>query len=208
METNYSVPAHDACCEFIEKKSRFITYLAHVTSEQEAIDFIESIRKKHSDATHNCIAYRLYNPRIERFSDDGEPSGTAGMPMLEVLKKEDIYDVCVVVTRYFGGILLGAGGLVRAYAKGAADGLCAAERAIRDMGVTFSATFPYAGYDRVQKLIEGFAHNTVDCAFGESVTLTLTVKQADYEAVTYKIKDILGGNAQIAEISRGFDSFK
>ena len=107
MKHNYNVPAHDFVCEFVEKKSRFITYLCHVTTEQEATEFIESIRKKHADATHNCIAYRIYDPRIERFSDDGEPSGTAGMPMLEVLKKEDIYDVCCVVTRYFGGVLLG-----------------------------------------------------------------------------------------------------
>ncbi len=208
MEKSYFVPSGDTTCEFIEKKSRFITYLAHVTTEDEAVEFIESIRKKHADATHNCIAYRLYNPRVERFSDDGEPSGTAGMPMLEVLKKEDIYDVCVVVTRYFGGILLGAGGLVRAYAKGAADGVASAGRSVRDMGVTFSVAFSYSGYDRVQKLLEGFSHNIVDTAFGEAVTITLTVKQTDFDKVAYKINDIMGGQAKLQEISRGFDSFK
>lgn len=208
MEKSYFVPSRDTTCEFTEKKSRFITYLAHVTSEQEAQEFIESIRKKHADATHNCIAYRLYNPRVERFSDDGEPSGTAGMPMLEVLKKEDIYDVCVVVTRYFGGILLGAGGLVRAYAKGAADGVAKAGRAVRDMGVTFTASFSYSGYDRVQKLLEGYSHNIADTSFGEAVTLTLTVKQTDFDTVAHKINDIMGGQAKILEISRGFDSFK
>lgn len=208
MEKSYYVPSQDTSCEFIEKKSRFITYLAHVTSEDEAQDFIESIRKRHADATHNCIAYRLYNPRVERFSDDGEPSGTAGMPMLEVLKKEDIYDVCVVVTRYFGGILLGAGGLTRAYAKGAADGVASAGRAVRDMGVTFAAAFSYSGYDKIQKLIEGFSHNIVDTVFGEAVEMTLTVKESDFDTVAYKINDIMGGQAKIREISREFDSFK
>lgn len=208
MEKSYCVPSQDTSCEFIEKKSRFITYLAHVTSEDEAQEFIESIRKRHADATHNCIAYRLYNPRVERFSDDGEPSGTAGMPMLEVLKKEDIYDVCVVVTRYFGGILLGAGGLTRAYAKGAADGVASAGRAVRDMGVTFVAAFSYSGYDKIQKLIEGFSHNIVDTVFGEAVEMTLTVKESDFDTVAYKINDIMGGQAKIREISREFDSFK
>ena len=208
MEKSYFVPSRDTVTEFIEKKSRFITYLAHVTTEDEAQEFIESIRKKHADATHNCIAYRLYNPRVERFSDDGEPSGTAGMPMLEVLKKEDIYDVCVVVTRYFGGILLGAGGLVRAYAKGAADGVASAGRAVRDMGVTFKAGFSYSGYDKIQKLIENYSHNVIDTEFGEAVAVTLTVKQTDYDDITYKINDVMGGQAEICEISRGFDSFK
>ncbi len=208
MEKSYFVPSQDTSCEFIEKKSRFITYLAHVTTEDEAVEFIESIRKKHSDATHNCIAYRLYNPRVERFSDDGEPSGTAGMPMLEVLKKEDIYDVCVVVTRYFGGILLGAGGLVRAYAKGAADGIASAGRAVRDMGVTFKAEFSYSGYDRILKLLENYSHNDGGNDFSDAVTMTLTVKQTDYDDIIKKMTDMLGGNVTIEEISRGFDSFK
>lgn len=208
MEQSYFVPAHDSVCEFVEKKSRFITYTAHVTSEDEATEFIESIRRRHGDATHNCIAYRIREPRIERFSDDGEPSGTAGMPMLEVLKKEDIYDVCVVVTRYFGGILLGAGGLVRAYAKGAADGIAASGKAVREQGVTFTVGFSYSGYDRVQKLLETFPHNTVNTDFGEMVTLTLTVKERDYHALTEKLRDMFSGGAAITELSRGFDSFK
>lgn len=208
MEKSYFVPSGDTSTEFIEKKSRFITYLAHVTTEDEAQEFIDSIRKKHSDATHNCIAYRLYNPRIERFSDDGEPSGTAGMPMLEVLKKEDIYDVCVVVTRYFGGILLGAGGLVRAYAKGAADGIASAGRAVRDMGVKFKASLSYSGYERVLKLLENYSHNDGGSDFSDAVTLNLTVKQCDYDEIVAKLTDMLGGNVKIEEISRDFDSFK
>ena len=202
------MPAHDSTSEFVEKKSRFITYLAHVTSEQEATEFIDSIRARHNDATHNCIAYRIREPRIERFSDDGEPSGTAGMPMLEVLKKEDIYDVCVVVTRYFGGILLGAGGLVRAYAKGAADGIAASGKAVREQGVRFTVSFSYSGYDRVLKFFEGYSHNVNDTVFGEAVTLDMTVKLSDFDIICSKLRDMFSGNAQITEISRDFDSFK
>ena len=208
MENNYFVPARNHVCEFVEKKSRFISYLAHVTTEEQAAEFIDSIRKKHSDATHNCIAYRLYNPRVERFSDDGEPSGTAGMPMLEVLKKEDIYDVCVVVTRYFGGILLGAGGLVRAYAKGSADALSGAGKAVREMGVRLCLLFGYPSYDRIQKLLENYSHNSIDTRFGEMVELELCVKQADFDAICKNVTDITGASAKITEISRYFDSFK
>lgn len=208
MENNYFVPAHDHVCEFIEKKSRFISYLAHVTTEDEAAEFIESVRKKHSDATHNCIAYRLYNPRIERFSDDGEPSGTAGMPMLEVLKKENVYDICVVVTRYFGGVLLGAGGLVRAYAKGSADALAGAGKAVREMGVRVCFLFGYPSYDRIQKLLESYSFNAIDTRFGEMVELELCVKQADFDSICKNVTDITGASAKITEIAHYFDSFK
>ncbi|MGO1580720.1 MAG: YigZ family protein [Peptoniphilaceae bacterium] len=105
--------------EFVEKKSKFIGYGFKVYSEEEALKRIEEIKKRHKDANHNCSAYIIGEDKlIQRYSDDGEPSGTAGIPILEVLKKEDLTNVLVIVTRYFGGILLGAGGLVRAYSKG------------------------------------------------------------------------------------------
>ena len=112
MPPSYRTIAAPAEDEFIEKKSRFIGYIAPVTTEQEAAAFIESVRTRHREARHNCYAYRLRQNNLARFSDDGEPSGTAGRPILEVLQREDLTDVCVVVTRYFGGIKLGAGGLV------------------------------------------------------------------------------------------------
>jgi len=118
MLKNYA----DTC--FIEKKSRFISYVQPVYSEEEAMQFLGSIRKKHYDATHHCYAYILgESMNVQRSSDDGEPSGTAGVPILEVLKKEEITNSIVIVTRYFGGILLGAGGLIRAYTEGAARGI-------------------------------------------------------------------------------------
>lgn len=134
---------------FTEKKSEFIGYAARVETEEAAKSFIERIRRKHSDATHNCYAYLLKDSGLSRFSDDGEPGGTAGMPILEVVKREGVCDVCIVVTRYFGGILLGAGGLVRAYAKGAKMALDAAGTATFVPYTAFTTQVDYAGYEKV-----------------------------------------------------------
>ncbi len=116
---SYRTIENEGCDEFVEQRSRFIGYAKPITTEQEALDFVNSKRQIHWDAKHNVYAYVLRDGQIKRFSDDGEPHGTAGMPVLDVILKSDVTDVAVVVTRYFGGILLGAGGLVRAYTKGA-----------------------------------------------------------------------------------------
>lgn len=208
MENGYRVTRSDCVCEFTEKKSRFISYLSCVSCEAAAREFVEKIRLKHSDATHNCVAYRLWNPRIERFSDDGEPAGTAGMPMLEVMKKEDVYDVCVVVTRYFGGILLGGGGLIRAYSRGVSDALAASGFALRRASVTLELVFGYSGYSAVEKYLESVTHNRFSCDFGEKVTLTLSVPESDEEQIISKLNDLLCGSLSARRISRGYDSFK
>lgn len=119
LPKSYKTIKEASCDEFIVKKSRFIGYVKPVTTVQQAMDFISEIKSKHWDATHNVYAYVLRDGQTRRFSDDGEPQGTAGIPSLDVLLKEDVTDCCVVVTRYFGGIMLGAGGLVRAYSHGA-----------------------------------------------------------------------------------------
>ena len=118
MNTDYKTVKIESSDEFTEKRSRFIGYVKPVKTEAEATEFINSIRSKHWDARHNVYAYSLREGNIKRYSDDGEPSGTAGMPVLDVITKNEVYDVCVVVTRYFGGVLLGTGGLVRAYSQG------------------------------------------------------------------------------------------
>lgn len=123
---SYKTVAKESADEFTEKKSRFIGYVSPVTTEDEAIAFVNAIRKKHPDARHNVYAYMLRENNIQRFSDDGEPSGTAGIPVLDTIRKKELTDVAVVVTRYFGGILLGGGGLVRAYGHGASLALAAA----------------------------------------------------------------------------------
>lgn len=127
MSSGYRMLKGYADTYFIEKKSKFISYVQPVYTEEEALNFLAGIRKKHYDATHNCYAYILgESMNIQRSSDDGEPSGTAGVPILEVLKKEELTNSIVVVTRYFGGIMLGAGGLIRAYTEGASRGIKAA----------------------------------------------------------------------------------
>ena len=124
--TEYIIPYQDAESEFTEKRSRFITHLYQVKTEAEARTRIEEMKKKYYDARHNCWCYLLREGGVVRYSDDGEPQGTAGQPMLNVFQRQEVWNVCCIVTRYFGGVLLGAGGLTRAYTKGAADALSAA----------------------------------------------------------------------------------
>ena len=123
--TEYNVPYQDAESEFTEKRSHFITHLYKVETEGEARARIEEMKKKYYDARHNCWCYLLKEGGVVRYSDDGEPQGTAGQPMLNVFQRQEVWNVCCIVTRYFGGVLLGAGGLTRAYTKGASDALAA-----------------------------------------------------------------------------------
>ena len=141
--------------EVVEKKSRFIAQVSPVKNEEEALQFIARIRKENRDARHNCYAY-VTGPdgSIEKFSDDGEPSKTAGMPMLDLLRKRGLKNVCVVVTRYFGGILLGTGGLVRAYTAACTAGLDACVTAERQQGVLATWTVDYGLYGKLQYLAE------------------------------------------------------
>lgn len=160
----------------VEKKSEFIGYCAPVKTEAEAIAFVNSIKKKHSDARHNCYAYVLREGFASRYSDDGEPHGTAGMPILDAIRKAGITDVAVVVTRYFGGILLGTGGLVRAYTAAAAG-------AVKEAGVAEVGTFTlleikanYSDYQKIMPLVSAVNAKTEDSDFGTDVVMTLMVR--------------------------------
>lgn len=194
MSQNYkTIREKYAVDSFIEKKSEFISYVARVESEDEAKEFISSIKKKHADATHNCYAYVLKGTEIARFSDDGEPQGTAGMPILEVIKREGLVGVCVVVTRYFGGILLGAGGLVRAYAKGAKIGIDKAGISEFCQHVTFDFEVSYSDYEKVLRDLD---KNGVLCSgtdFGENVLFHLSCVEANYEKFVTYAADLTGG---------------
>ena len=180
---------------FTEKKSEFISYAARVENEEDAKAFLEKIRKKHADATHNCYAYILRGTGTARFSDDGEPSGTAGMPILEVLKREGLTGVCVVVTRYFGGILLGAGGLVRAYAKGAKLGIDAAGVADFVPYVCFSAAVSYAEHDKLVHEMPKYGIICDDVIYEANVTLYMRAKNQDFEKFCSFITDYTSGRA-------------
>jgi uncharacterized YigZ family protein len=207
MDKGYKVCKKDCTTEFIEKKSRFISYLACVTTEAEAKAFIESVSAKHKDATHNCYAYRLRTPRVERFSDNGEPAGTAGMPMLEVMKKEDVYDTCVVVTRYFGGILLGGGGLIRAYSRGVSDALSESGFAVRLACRHIRFKFGYTNHARFHKLLETTTHNLIDEEFSDSVTVTLSLIADEADAFVEKVVDLMCGDVVTELICEDYDSF-
>lgn len=169
-----AAPAED---EFTEKKSRFIGYIAPVSTEQEAASFIEEIRTRHREARHSCYAYRLRQNNLARFSDDGEPSGTAGRPILEVLQREELTDVCVVVTRYFGGILLGTGGLARAYTQGCKIAVAAAELLSMYPAAECALTADYGFYGKLQNLLPQYGAVLLDTVFEGDITLRFMLRQ-------------------------------
>ena len=173
-----------ASAEFIEKKSRFIGNACPVETEEEALAFLERIRREHRDATHNCYAYTVgQNMGIMRYSDDGEPGGTAGLPMMDVLKKRDVRNCCVVVTRYFGGVLLGAGGLVRAYTRGTAIALDAARVVVMEPSRHLLCEVAYPLWDRVQHWLKDQPVQLLSTEFTTAVTFTLVVRERDEESV-------------------------
>ena len=182
MRMNYRTVAGGGEAELVIEKSQFIGYAAPADTEEAALEFIQTIRKKHRDATHNVPAYVLgENNVIQRFSDDGEPSGTAGVPMLEVLKKEDVRDVVLVVTRYFGGIKLGTGGLVRAYTKAAKLALDAAGIVTRQLHQVVRVEIDYTLLGLLQNQLRALEYALKDTLYTEVVTLLVWVPA---EAVT------------------------
>ena len=170
----YLIPTQFGEAEFVEKKSRFIGRVWPVDTEEEALAKIQEMKKKHYDATHNCWAYIIRDGAV-RFSDDGEPGGTAGMPMLQVLQREGLFNVVCVVTRYFGGILLGAGGLTRAYSKGARDALAAAGVATMGLWARVRLSCPYPLFERVKLEIAAASGILDDMDYGADVTLTVSL---------------------------------
>ncbi len=197
---NYRTVKNDAFEEMIERKSKFIGYCRPVKTQDEAISFINEIREKHRQATHNVYAYVLRRDNIMRYSDDGEPSGTAGMPVMNVIKKEGLTDVCVVVTRYFGGILLGAGGLVRAYGKSAKLGIDAAKRVEMRKCCVFIICCSYTDYGNIEFEINKEGYILKDSSFEESVHLTVAVFIGQQERLIKAIADISGGTATVTEL--------
>ena len=181
--------------EYIVDKSRFITTISPCTTEEEAQAFIGRINKEFWDATHNCTAYAL-GPKQEqqRSSDNGEPSGTAGKPMLEVLKKTGITNVAVVVTRYFGGIKLGAGGLIRAYSHSVAETLGLAPKELHTTRTQLQATIDYALYGAVERFLQDKKLH-YEANFGEHVTVTILVPPTDVEGIQKELQDMSHGAA-------------
>ena len=191
----YLVPTQFGEDEFIEKKSRFIGRVWLVETEEEALEKIAAMKKQHYDATHNCWAYIIKDGAM-RFSDDGEPGGTAGNPMMQVLQREQIYNVVCVVTRYFGGVLLGAGGLVRAYTKGAKIAIDAAGKSMKRVWSVLYMPIPYTYYERVKLEVEAHAGIIRDTQFGSEVELEILVAEADAQKFLDKIVDMTAGTVE------------
>lgn len=184
--------------EITIEKSTFIGYAKPIKTEEEAVEFINEIKKKHKDARHNVWAYTVgKSMNIQRYSDDGEPQGTAGIPTLEVIKKEDLRDVVVVVTRYFGGIKLGAGGLVRAYTKGAKIGLEAGKIIEKVMYQEIKIKIDYNQLGKVQNEIMNMEYFIKDTIYEDNVEIIVYSRVGDKESLIEKIKDITSATAQI-----------
>lgn len=197
MAKDYKTVSKQAKDEFVEKRSRFIGYCKPVTTEQEAIDFINEKRGEHWNATHNCYAYSLREGNIKRYSDDGEPSGTAGMPMLDVITKNEIYDVCVVVTRYFGGVLLGTGGLVRAYSQGTKVALQAGEVILMQYSLMCSAKCTYNQYGKVSSLIMESGATVDDTVYEADVLVKFHIKPDLLPQLNKRLADATCGEVQV-----------
>ena len=202
----YLVPTGYGEDEFVEKKSRFIGRVWPVETEEEALAKIAEMKKQHYDATHNCWAYVLKSGAM-RFSDDGEPGGTAGNPMMQVLQKENIFNVVCVVTRYFGGTLLGAGGLVRAYTKGAKIAIDAAGKSMKRVWSVLYIPCPYTFYERVKLETEAFGGVIRDTQFGAEVELEILVAQPQAQAFLDKILDMTAGTVEGMETAQEYRAF-
>lgn len=193
--TEYLVPTHDADAEFVERRSKFIGHIFRTETEEEAIARLKQMREKYWDATHNVYAY-IIRDGATRFSDDGEPGGTAGMPVLQVLQREGMFNVTCVVTRYFGGILLGAGGLVRAYAHGAKIALDAAGKSMKRIWTNVYLPCPYNWYERIKLEVAAFGGIVRNTDFGADVSFDLLLPQTQVQPFLARVTDLSAGTIE------------
>ena len=185
------------------QKSRFIGYAGPCETEDEALAFLRKIRDRHRDARHCCYAYVIgRNAGIMRYSDDGEPGGTAGMPMMDILKNEKAVNCCVVVVRYFGGILLGTGGLVRAYTQGCKTALQAAGLVRMELSSTIRCTVSYSFWNSVQYALQKMPVQTADVSYAEEVAFTLVTRKKDSETVETQLRNLTDGKLVCKPVSQ------
>ena len=203
----YLIPASPGEAEYDEKRSRFIAHICPVKTEEEARDFIAEMKKNYHDARHNCWCYIIHEG-AERYSDDGEPQGTAGIPMLEVFRKEGISDFVCVVTRYFGGVLLGAGGLLRAYTKAAKDALdsCGRARVCSLQGADIQC--PYSVAERLRSEVDTVGGTCEDIVYAADVTLKVLIPKESYDSFALRISDITSGTVNAVKTEEKFSPIK
>lgn len=198
--TTYRVPFENGESAFTEKRSRFISHIWRVETEAEARERIEEMKKRYYDARHNCWCYLLQEGGVVRYSDDGEPQGTAGQPMLEVFQREGVSDVCCVVTRYFGGILLGAGGLLRAYTRSAKEALDAAGLCVVRPWTQVALPCPYALFERVKLEVEAAGGVLGDVEYGADVLVRALLPQGAAEGFSARITELTAGGSEVRRL--------
>lgn len=201
--TEYYVPTREGVGELVEKRSRFLGHVWRVSSEEEAREKIEATKKKHYDARHNCWCY-IIKDGPTRYSDDGEPQGTAGQPMLNVFQREGVVNVCCVVTRYFGGILLGAGGLVRAYTQSAKDALDAAGISVVRRWVAMEVPCTYAQFEQARREVEAFSGVVEQVDYGADVVLSALLPEERSAEFAAHILDASAGTIEVLEDGEQF----
>jgi uncharacterized YigZ family protein len=191
--TEYYIPTGPSHTEFVEKRSRFIGQVRPVETEEEARSFIESVKKEHHDARHNCWCYLLRQGNVLRYSDDGEPQGTAGQPMLEMFQREGVTNLVCVVTRYFGGILLGTGGLLRAYTRSAKDALDEAGVSVVRRWVAEEIPCAYNLFDQIRREVEGVQGVVLDTEYGAEVRLSVLIPEEAETQFAFRLTELTAG---------------
>lgn len=201
MQKNFKVCYRAGQGEIVEKKSKFISNIVSVKTEEEANSFIEKIKKEHYSARHNCYAYIIgEDGKIYKYSDDGEPGGTAGRPMLDILINENLVDVCVVVTRYFGGTLLGTGGLVRAYTESLKTGLKNAKLLERKKGIVFNLRLDYTDFGKIKYFIEENKYFIMNIEYTQNVYLKVLLPSEDENKFRLALGNIAMGKIETDKV--------
>lgn len=204
--TEFFLPSGDGLSEYVEKRSRFIGQVFRVSTQEEAREKVEAIKKKYHDARHSCWCYLLRDGTL-RYSDDGEPQGTAGQPMLEVFQRENITDVLCVVTRYFGGILLGTGGLARAYSKAAKDALVNAGVSVERLWDQLLVPCSYGQYETVRQETQKLGGSVADTDFGADVVLTVLMPESLTESYLDSLQEKSAGSIEPEHMGKVFRAF-
>lgn len=200
----YITVRRESSDEFVERKSRFIGSCKPVATEEEALAFIAGVKSKYWDASHNVYAYILREGGVQRFSDDGEPQGTAGIPVIDTLKKAGVTDVAVVATRYFGGILLGGGGLIRAYSHTASIALAAAEKIRMKECLLLELRCGYELYGKAQAIVPECGGVVDDTVFTDQVQMLFHLEPERLEGLSRRLADATAGRAILTETGKGF----
>lgn len=208
MRENYITVKGYGTSELVIQKSRFLTSIRRAETEEDALSFINEVKKSHHTATHNCSAYLIgEHDGIQKANDDGEPSGTAGFPMLEVLKKQGLKDVVVVVTRYYGGIKLGSGGLIRAYGRATSEGITAAGTVERNLHSLMKVTVDYTWLGKIENEVRQSKYPLKEILYADDVDLLIYVPVLEEDAFTQWMMDLTNGQMQILSIEHEFLEF-